>query len=194
MKNIAVLASGGGSDLQAIIDACKSGTLDARVRAVISNNGDSRALRRAESEGIAAFHLSSATVGNQDLLDGRILEVLHENEIHVVFLAGYLKKIGPAVLAAYENRIFNIHPSLLPKRGGRGMYGINVHKSVLEAGDTETGVTIHRVSGEYDSGGIVAQTKVTVLANDTPETLAARVLEREHVFIVETLSGILATL
>ncbi|MCL2193120.1 MAG: phosphoribosylglycinamide formyltransferase, partial [Treponema sp.] len=114
-----------------------------------------------------------------------------EHQTDLVFLAGYLKKMGASVLQAYENRIYNIHPSLLPKYGGAGMYGINVHRAVLEAGETETGITIHRVSGEYDTGEIIAQRKVPVLDGDTPEVLAARVLAQEHVFIVDVLADIL---
>ena len=192
MKNIAVFASGGGSDLQAIIDACKSGRLNARVCVVISNNGGSMALQRARNEGIPAFHLSAKVIGDPAALENRMLETLREHDTDLVFLAGYLKKMGSAVLRAYGNRILNIHPSLLPKHGGEGMYGINVHRAVLEAGETETGVTVHRVSAEYDAGEIVAQTKVPVLEGDAPETLAARVLAREHEFIVETLSGFLS--
>jgi len=192
VRNIAVFASGGGSDLQAIIDACKSGRLNAQVRVVISNNSGSMALQRARDEGIAAFHFSAKLIGDPGTLEKRMLETLLEHEIDLVFLAGYLKKMGAAVLGAYENRIFNIHPSLLPKYGGEGMYGIKVHKAVLEAAETETGITIHRVSAEYDTGEIIAQRKVPVLDGDTPETLAARVLAQEHVFIVEVLSKILA--
>jgi len=192
MKNIAVFASGGGSDLQAIVDACKSKHLDARVVAVISNNSGSGALQRAGNEGIPAFHFSAKVIKDQAALEKAMLDTLLENEVQIIFLAGYLKKIGHSVLKAYENRIFNIHPSLLPKYGGEGMYGLNVHKAVLEAGETETGITIHRVSAEYDTGEIIAQKAVPVLDGDTPETLAARVLAQEHVFIVEVLSKIVS--
>ena len=179
-KNLAVFASGGGSNLQSIIDACKSGKLNARVCTVISNNKNACALRRAMSEGIPAYHLLS---------EQTILDTLRKHNTHLIFLTGYLKKIGPSILEAYE--IYNIHPSLLPKYGGKGMYGINVHKAVIEAGDTETGITIHRADSEYDTGPIVAQRTVPVLPGDTPESLAARVLEQEHIFIVETLAEIL---
>ena len=101
-----------------------------------------------------------------------------------------MRMLHVSVLEKYNNRIFNIHPALLPKFGGKGMYGMNVHNAVIEAGETETGVTIHRVNAEYDSGEIVAQTKVNVMENDTPEILAARVLEREHQFLVEVISDI----
>ena len=189
--NIAVFASHGGSDLQAIIDACQSGRLDAEVRAVFSNNGDSLALKRAKDHGIPAFHFSEKVIENPEALEKAILDTLLESKIHIIFLAGYLKKLGRTILKLFENHVYNIHPSLLPKYGGKGMYGIHVHTAVLDAKETETGITIHRVNEEYDDGEIIAQTRVPVLNGDTPETLAARVLEQEHVFIVEVLAKIL---
>ncbi len=188
VKNIAVFASHGGSDLQAIIDGCKSGAINARVCVVISNNSDAFALQRAKNEGIPHFHMSQKILGNE--LDNEILRILKEYETDMIFLAGYLKKLGDNVLDVYNDRILNIHPALLPKYGGKGMFGINVHKAVLEAGEEFTGITIHKVNAEYDSGDIVAQTRVPVYKTDTPETLAQRVLEREHSFLVEVLSGI----
>lgn len=109
----------------------------------------------------------------------------------MIFLAGYMRMLHITVLEKYNNRIFNIHPALLPKFGGKGMYGMNVHTAVIEAKEKETGVTIHRVNAEYDSGEIVAQTTVPVLENDTLEILAARVLEREHTFLVEVIADII---
>ena len=189
--NIAVFASHGGSGLQAIIDACRSKLINAKVCAVISNNSGSFALQRARDNGIPAFHFSQKTIADPIALEEAILRALTGNNAHIIFLAGYLKKLGPTILKAFENRIFNIHPSLLPKYGGKGMHGLNVHTAVLAAGETETGVTIHHVSDEYDKGGIIAQAKVPVLKGDTPEILAARVLEYEQVFIVETLVKII---
>lgn len=113
-----------------------------------------------------------------------ILSVLSEYNVDMIFLAGYMRMLHLSILEKYNNRIFNIHPSMLPKFGGRGMYGMNVHNAVIEACETETGVTIHRVNVEYDSGEIVAQAKVKVQVDDTAEILAARVLEREHEFVV----------
>ena len=191
VMKIAVFASHGGSDLQAIIDACKSKYLSAEVSVVISNNSGALALKRAKDNEIPAFHFSQKVIGNLDLLDKTILDVLIENEIDIIFLAGYLKKLGSTILRAFDNRIFNIHPSLLPKYGGKGMYGLNVHKAVLNANEKETGITIHRVNDVYDAGEIVAQRKVPVLEGDTPEVLAKRVLEQEHKFIVEILSEII---
>lgn len=188
--NIAVFASHGGSDLQAIIDGCKNNQISANVVVVISNNGDSRSLQRAKDEDIPAYHLSTKKFGNEEALAKEILDVLSEYNVDMIFLAGYMRMLHISVLEKYNNRIFNIHPALLPKYGGKGMYGMNVHMAVIEAKEIETGVTIHRVNAEYDSGEIVAQTKVAVLQNDTPEILAARVLEREHEFLVEVISDI----
>lgn len=188
--NIAVFASHGGSDLQAIIDGCKSNRIDANVAVVISNNGDSMALQRAKTENIPAYHLSAKKFGSEEALAEEIQKVLSEYGIDMIFLAGYMRMLHISILEKYNNRIFNIHPALLPKFGGRGMYGMNVHNAVIEAKEKETGVTIHRVNAEYDSGEIVAQTKVSVLEGDTPEVLAARVLEREHEFLVEVISDI----
>ena len=190
MKNIAVFASHGGSDLQAIIDGCKHGGLDARVCVVISNNSNAMALKRAENEHIPAFHISEKTTRGAP--DAMILRTLLAHNTDIVFLAGYLKKMGESILRTYENNIYNIHPSLLPKYGGRGMYGIHVHKAVLDANETETGITIHRVTAAYDQGEIIAQTKVAVLADDTPEVLAARVLAQEHIFLVGVLQTLLS--
>jgi len=188
--NIAVFASHGGSDLQAIIDACKSGRLDARVSVVISNNSKSMALKRAENNGIPAYHYSQKVIEDPQMLEDAMLKTLAEHDAQIIFLAGYLKKLSSGILKTFENRIFNIHPSLLPKYGGKGMYGINVHEAVIKAGDAETGITIHRVDDCYDTGEIIAQRRVPVLEGDTAEVLAARVLEQEHVFIVDVLSEI----
>lgn len=188
--NIAVFASHGGTDLQAIIDGCKNNKINANVAVVISNNGSSMALQRADDEDIPSYHLSAKKSGSEEKLASEILDVLSEYNIDLIFLAGYMRMLHISVLERYNNRIFNIHPALLPKFGGKGMYGMNVHTAVIEAKEIETGVTIHRVNAEYDSGEIVAQTKVPVLENDTPEVLAARVLEREHEFLVEVISDI----
>lgn len=188
--NIAVFASHGGSDMQAIIDGCKNKKINATVSVIIGNNEDSMALKRAEKEGIDHYHLSVKTEGSEEKLAERILEVLEDYAVDMIFLAGYMKLLDASILRKYHNRVFNIHPALLPKYGGKGMYGINVHRAVIESKDTETGITIHRVNEIYDSGEIVAQTLVPVLPGDDPETLAARVLEREHTFLVEVIADI----
>jgi phosphoribosylglycinamide formyltransferase-1 len=135
--------------------------------------------------------MSAKKYGSEDLLAEELLRVLEEYQIDMIFLAGYMRMLHVDILTKYHNRVFNIHPALLPKFGGKGMYGMNVHTAVIEAKEVETGVTIHRVNAEYDSGEIVAQTKVPVLQGDLPEILAARVLEREHTFLVEVISKII---
>ncbi len=189
--NIAVFASHGGSDLQAIIDGCKSGSLGAKVCAVISNNSNSLALERARKEKIDNYHISQKVIPNSEDLDNRLLEILSYHETDMIFLAGYMRMLGIPILRNYENRIFNIHPALLPKYGGKGMYGMNVHNAVISAKEKVSGVTIHRVNEEYDSGEIVAQTVVDVMEKDSAETLADRVLKREHTFLVEVIQNII---
>ena len=187
---LGVLASHGGSNLQAMIDACKDGRLNAKVCAIISNNSDSMALRRARREGIPDYHLSGKTHPESGDLDKAIFDVLNQHGVDLVILAGYMKKLGPHVLSRYHGRILNIHPALLPRFGGTGMYGNYVHEAVLEAGERVTGVTIHLVDEVYDHGPIIAQCEVPVLDGDTADSLSERVLKREHEFYVETLQRI----
>jgi len=125
-------------------------------------------------------------------LDQAILSALRQHQVNLVILAGYMKKLGEKTLSAYPGRVINIHPALLPKYGGEGMYGARVHAAVIQAGDPESGVTIHLVDREYDHGVILAQCRLPVLKNDTALTLAERVLEREHTFLVETIRKIIA--
>lgn len=188
--NLGFVSSHEGSNLQAIIDACKDGHLDAKACVVISNNSDSGALKRARQEGIPAYHLSSKTHPNLGELNKTILDVLRKHNVEVVILAGYMKKLGPKTLSAYKGRILNIHPALLPRFGGKGMYGRHVHEAVLASGEKVTGVTIHIVSEEYDQGSIIAQSRLPVFEDDTVESLGERVLEREHEFFVEVLQKI----
>lgn len=189
-KQIAVLASGAGTVLQAVIDGCADGRLAADVCLVISNNSGSGAALRAERHGIPFRHLSGQTHPDAALLDAAVLEALLEHRTDLVFLAGYMKKLGPRTLEYFRGRIINTHPALLPKFGGLGMYGARVHAAVLEAGDAVTGVSVHRVEGEYDTGAVLAQCEVPVLPGDDVETLSARVQTRERLFVVETLARI----
>ncbi len=192
MKKIILgfLASHNGSNMQAIINACKNKTLNASPAVLISNNADSVALQRAKQESIPYYHLSLKTHNNFENLDNEILKVLIKHNVNLVILAGYMKKLGPKVLNYYKSRILNIHPALLPKYGGLGMYGKNVHKAVLAANEKETGITVHLVDSEYDTGKIINQCKMPVFCNDTVETLSNRVLEQEHLFFIETLQKI----
>lgn len=168
------------------MDECNKGIVGARVCVVISNNSSAKALDRARKNNVPAFHISDVTASTEGV-DNAILRVLEETETDIIILAGYLKKIGEPILKKYSGLIYNIHPSLLPKFGGKGMYGINVHKAVLLAKEPVTGVTIHKVNEKYDEGEIIGQTTVEVLENDTPEILAERVLQAEHVFLKEIL-------
>ena len=188
--NIGFFASHNGSNMQAIIDACNSGILQANPTVVVGNNSKSGALERAKKEGIACYHISGKHYPDPKELDRVILNVMIEHLVDIIVLSGYMKKLGPKTLAHFKGRILNIHPALLPKYGGKGMYGMNVHEAVIAAGETESGVSIHVVDGNYDTGQLISQARVPVKISDTPETLAARVLQQEHLLFVETLQKI----
>lgn len=178
--NIAVFASGRGSNLMAILNAIKEGKLNARISVVISNNSNAGALEIARENGIDALHISRKQFSSDEDYVNRILCELKSRNIELIVLAGYMKKIPPEIIREYPNRILNIHPALLPAFGGLGMYGMNVHKAVIDYGVKITGVTVHIVDEEYDHGPIVMQRAVEVRDDDTPETLAERVLKVEH--------------
>jgi phosphoribosylglycinamide formyltransferase-1 len=178
--NLVVLASGGGTNLQAIIDNIQAGKLDARIKAVISNNSKAFCLERARKHNIPAIHLSHKMFDTQDEFNEKLLSILKENEVDLVILAGYMKILSPRVIRTYRNKILNIHPALLPHFGGKGMYGIHVHEAVLKSGMKVSGVTVHIVDEIYDHGAIVLQRCVPVEDQDTPESLAERVLKVEH--------------
>jgi phosphoribosylglycinamide formyltransferase 1 len=177
---LAVFASGGGTNLQALIDASKTWQLGARVAAVISNNSNAFALERARSEGIPAYHISGKLFPDQEQLVTSFHEILRGNSINLIVLAGYMRLLPNPIIRLYRNRIINIHPALLPKYGGKGMYGLNVHKAVIENGDKVSGATVHFVDELYDHGSILIQRTVPILSGDTPEVLANRVLGVEH--------------
>jgi phosphoribosylglycinamide formyltransferase 1 len=190
LLRIGALASHEGTTLQAILDACRDGTLSARVVAVVSNNSDAGALRRARAAGSKPIHLSSKTHPDADALDAAITGALLDQDVEIVMLAGYMKKLGPALLARYRGRILNTHPALLPKFGGHGMYGMRVHEAVLRATETESGPSVHLVDAEYDTGRVLAQARVPIVAGDTAESLAARVQERERRLVVQVLQQV----
>ena len=184
------LASHGGSNMQAIIDACREGRLDAEPRVVISNNSRSRALRRAADAGIPHYHVSTVTHPDDKARDTAIVDILQRHGVDLVVLGGYMKELGPQTIARFRNRIVNVHPALLPKFGGRGFFGLAVHEAVLASGDRVTGATIHLVDELLDHGAVLAQQTVAVKEGDTPETLAERVLAVEHSLYVDTLRRI----
>lgn len=191
MKRLGFLASHRGTNMQAVLDACRTGQLLAEPAVVISNNRNSGALSRAQAHGIPSYCLNEKGFADSDELDQAMVRTLQRHVVDWVLTLGYMKKLGPRMLHAFKNRIINIHPSLLPKFGGQGMYGMQVHEAVLAAGEQETGITIHLVNQEYDQGPIIAQRRVAVRPGDTAEALARRVLESEHAFLIETLGKLL---
>lgn len=183
MKNIAIFASGSGSDMQSVIDGTLSGQIDGRVVAVVVNKEGIFAIERAKKHGIDCKIFKAKDYVDMAQRDSAIVEYLKGYDVDLIVLAGYLAIITPVLVDAYEGRIINIHPSLIPKHCGKGMYGLNVHRSVIASGDKESGCTVHFVDYGADTGEIIAQDKVEVKEDDTPESLQARVLEREHILL-----------
>jgi len=181
-SRLAVLASGRGSNLQAIVDHFDSLARErvAKVVLVASNRADSPALIRAATASIDIAHFNAADDGTE------LLELLKKHRTDLVVLAGYLKRIPSRVIREYSGRMINIHPALLPAFGGEGMYGARVHEAVIASGAKESGVTVHLVDDEYDRGPIVAQWRVPVQPSDTADKLAARILNVEHVVYPRT--------
>jgi phosphoribosylglycinamide formyltransferase 1 len=188
---LAIFASGAGSNAEAIIHYTCRTAASYRVALLVSNNSQCGAIQIAQMFDIPTVHISLQTHPNPDEYAAYLQRVLGEHHIEMIALAGYMKKLPESVIAAFSangrSRIFNIHPSLLPKFGGLGMYGLRVHEAVLAAGETETGCTVHEVDGEYDAGTIIAQKHIPVLNGDTPERLAHRVLECEHTLYPDVL-------
>lgn len=182
MYNLVVFASGNGSTLQAIIDNIHSGNLHAKIQLVVSNNPNAYALSRAKSAHIPTYIIKNS---NNEDIDNELLEVLSHYDIDLIVLAGYLKLIGSGLINKYT--IINTHPALLPKFGGKGMYGMNVHRAVINAHENKSGVTLHYVNEKYDSGDIISQTVVDVLPEDSPEDLAARVQAAEKIQLIDVL-------
>ena len=191
MKKLGILVSGRGSNMSAIIDACEQGRISASVEIVLSNNADAKALSIAKERRINTIYISSQTHRDPEQLDVVMRDTLLRYNIDLIVLAGFMKKIGPKVLSEFEGKILNIHPSLLPKYGGQGFYGMNIHRAVLDAGDKESGATIHLVCGDYDDGKILAQKSVILDEEDTPESLAKKILKIEHALYVKTIQEII---
>ncbi|GGO26868.1 phosphoribosylglycinamide formyltransferase [Deinococcus humi] len=192
--NLAFLASHGGSAARHLTQACRAGELDAVPVALISNNSRSPALDWAREEGLKTAHLSGAKYPDPDDLDAAILTFLREADADLLILSGYMRELGPRVLGAFAGRVLNIHPSLLPRHGGRGMYGDRVHLAVLEAGDTASGATVHLVTAGIDEGPRLAQEEVPVRPGDTLETLKARVQAIESGLMLRAVRDLIADL
>lgn len=179
MLKLAVLVSGGGTNLQAIIDAIDAGTItNARIEVVISNNKNAYALERAKNHGIDAFCISPKDYADRAAFNDAFLEKLNSYDVDLVVLAGFLVVIPEAMIAQYRNRIINIHPSLIPSFCGTGFYGLKVHEGVLSRGVKVTGATVHFVDEGTDTGPIILQKAVEVQQGDTAEVLQRRVMER----------------
>ena len=171
--------------------ACKSNLLSAEVVLVVTNRPDCGAMQIALDQGLTQSTLPPLKHSSADSIDLALREQLQHHGVDWVITAGYLKKIGPQTLDAFENRIINIHPSLLPKYGGRGMYGRHVHEAVIAAGEQVSGASVHYVNHCFDSGAVIAQSSVAVDDNMTAEALAERVLRAEHTLLISALQGIL---
>jgi phosphoribosylglycinamide formyltransferase-1 len=185
--DIACLVSGSGTNLGAIIDSIDSGNLDARIAAVISNVPGAHALERARRRGLPAFTVDHRQYITREEFDRAVAAVIDDSGARLVCLCGYLRICTPWFVGRYPNRIINIHPALLPDFGGKGFHGIKVHQAVLAAGAARSGCTVHIVDDQPDHGPVVLQRTVTVLPGDTPEALAARVLEQEHLAYPEAI-------
>ncbi len=178
--NVAVFASGGGSNFQALIDKVGSGECHCTLALCVGNNGKAGAFSRATQHGIPVCHIAPSHFATTEAYEDSLLDALAGRSIDLIALAGYMKKIPARVIAAYADRIVNIHPALLPAFGGKGLFGHRVHQAVLDYGAKLSGVTIHFVDEEYDHGPIIYQASVPVLDTDDAHALAQRVLALEH--------------
>lgn len=186
--NIAVFASGGGTDFQSIIDGTESGLIDARISVLIASKPNIYAIERAKRHGIESKVFCKKDYESGEKMFEEIIALLKSKNVDLIVLAGYLTILTENIVKAYENRIINIHPSLLPKFGGVGMYGIKVHEAVIASGEKESGCTVHYVDGGADTGKIIAQAKVSVESNDTAESLQKKVLEKEHILLPQVVA------
>lgn len=186
------LASHGGTSMRSIVKAIDSGELAAEACVLICNNADAPALAFARERGLPVHHISAKSAGGEDAADTAIRETFRNAGCNWIVMSGYMRKLGPKTLKAFEGRILNIHPALLPKFGGQGMYGRRVHEAVIASGETMSGITIHLVDGEYDHGAVIAQREVPVLPGDTAEDLERRVAAAEPPFFVDVLKDIAA--
>ncbi len=191
-KKIAIFASGGGSDMQSVVDACERGEIEGEVVALVTNKDGIGAIGRADRHGIRHAVFALKDYGDAEARDRAIADYLEGYRIDLIVLAGYLAIVTPVLVDRYEGRMINIHPSLIPRHCGVGMYGLNVHKSVIASGDVESGCTVHFVDRGADTGKIIEQRRVPVIDGDTPETLQARVLKEEHRLLPQVVARLCA--
>ncbi len=193
MTNIAVMVSGGGTNLQALIDSERAGNIPhGKITLVIASNDKAYALERAAKAGIESAVVRRKNYENQDAFDQAIVDTLREHNIDMVILAGYLSILGPVMIRAFEDRIINIHPSLIPSFCGKGFYGLKVHEAALERGVKVTGATVHLVNEIPDGGRILLQKAVAIEEGDTPEVLQRRVMEQAEWILLPKAAEMLA--
>ncbi len=187
---LAVFISGGGSNLQAIIDACQDADFPAKIEVVLSNTPDAYGLERAKDAGIPRIIVDHRNFETRADFENAITEELQDYDVDLICLAGFMRILTADFVNAWPEQIINTHPALLPRHGGKGMYGEHVHKAVLKAGELESGCSIHYVIPDVDQGPVILQRSVPVLPGDTAETLAARVLTEEHKAYPEAIRNI----
>lgn len=189
--NISFFASGNGSNVETILKNIHLGAISAKPVLLITNNSNAGVIKHAELFNVPWYHISSTTHPDEARRTKFMNELLSIFDTDLIVLAGYMKKIPEEIITAYENKIINIHPALLPKYGGKDMYGINVHKEVIKSKEKQTGATVHIVNNEYDKGKIIAQRTVDVKNDDSPESLQQRVLAVEHTLYSEVIQDII---
>lgn len=188
MKKIAIFVSGGGSDMQSIIDGVASGQINAKIECVVCSKDGIFAIDRCKNHGIEYHIFEKKSYDSPEDMDRAIISTLESHGVELIVLAGYLNIVTPILVDRYRNKIINIHPSLIPKYCGMGYYGMRVHRAVIENGEKESGATVHYVDEGADTGAIIRQEKVPVIDGDTPETLQKRVLELEHRLLPEVVA------
>lgn len=192
MRRIAVFFSGNGTDFQSLIDGQNMSKFDGRIVVAISSSPDAYGIQRAKKAGIDCYVYQKSDYADAAARDAAVAETLHRYDVDMIVLAGYLGILTDKLLGVFDD-IINIHPSLLPKFGGKGMYGINVHKAVIAAGEKKSGATVHYVADGIDQGEIIMQRETDVLPTDTPESLQQRILDTiEHTLLVEAVAMLCA--
>jgi phosphoribosylglycinamide formyltransferase-1 len=185
--NLAIFGSGNGSNCKAIFKAIQEKKLAAEIKLIISDQENAGILQFAREHQIPGYWISSQCYPTKDLFYERLIDTLQKHHTDLIVLAGYLKKIGVPLISKFQNRIINIHPALLPSFGGKGMYGLRVHQSVIDSGVKVTGITVHLVDDQYDHGAIVLQRTTEVCDDDSPESLSAKVLKLEHEYYYQAI-------
>ena len=191
MKKIAVFVSGGGTNLQNIIDSIERKELNAQIVLVVASKHGIFAIERAKNANIPVSIYEKGEYENLELMYADLIDELKEKEVEYIILAGYLTILTPNIIREYKQKIINIHPSLLPKFGGKGYYGLKVHQAVIDAKEKVSGATVHFVDEQIDTGDIIDQVEVPVYEYDTPETLQARVLQEEHKLYLKAIKKVL---